>query len=375
MKKALILLVSILLFCGVAAGQESVAFLGVTNRSESINSDYLNGIIEGILLFDLSQVRAINLVERRDLDDVLQEQKMSLYGLTDDDAGEIGKIIKADTLLACEYVASDTLRVTARLIDVKSSSTRALSVTGETENTIHELAELIVSELGAGAASFTDPDQERSVFTFKDIRPGHIMLYCNLIRAEILLNETFVGYTTGDLYTPLELPDIDPGTYDLRINCGNDFGVIDLPQVTFRDWEEEVRVRPGRQSIVRAVIRDFNSQIYNMMKLIRDEINVNENNRRESVSDEVVYTDRQGNTHKVQLSLTAELVEGKGVAKGTLIYDNEPFSFTVNGDNKFEEFFKNVSIEIKVNDGRNQRSTISYTIERKDLYQGMFRDQ
>ncbi|MBN2508929.1 MAG: hypothetical protein JXB03_01590, partial [Spirochaetales bacterium] len=274
MKRIIITGLCVCIALSYAAGQEAVAFLGVTNRSESINSDYLNGIIEGILLFDLSKTRGITLVERKDLDDILNEQKLSLYGISDDDAGEIGRIAKADTLLACEYVASDVLRITARLIDVATSRAKVLTVSGETENTIHELAELIVSEMGAGVSDFTDPDHERSVFTLKDITPGRIMLHCNLQNAEILLNDTFIGYTIGDVYTALKLPDIDPGTYTLRIHLGNDFGVIDLPQMVFRDWQEEVKVRPGRGTIVRASIRDFNSQLYRLRQLARDKFPV-----------------------------------------------------------------------------------------------------
>lgn len=374
MKKIISVVICLCIGLSVISAQESVAFLGVTNRSESVNSDYLNGIIEGILLFDLSKTRGINLVERKDLDDILKEQKLSLYGISDDDAGVIGKIAKADTLLACEYVASDMLRITARLIDVKTARTKVLSVSGETENTIHELAGLIVSELGAGVADFTDPDNERSVFTLKDITPGRIMLYCNLQNAEILLNDEFIGYTIGDLYTPLELPDIDPGTYTLRIHMGNDFGVIDLPQVSFRDWAEDVLVRPGRGTIVRASIRDFNSQIYALKRLIRDDVDVSKENPEARVNNSVTYTDRDGLTHEIHFSLKAVSDGEKAGCEGVLVVDEEAFQFTASADKPYKDYVKSLEIEIKVSDSGYGRSEIDYSVERTDLYQGMFWD-
>ncbi len=68
--------------------------------------DYLQGIVEGLFLFDLSQAEELTLTDRTDIDNVLYEQKLKLSGLIEDkDAGmNFGKIVGADYLLSGSYV-------------------------------------------------------------------------------------------------------------------------------------------------------------------------------------------------------------------------------------------------------------------------------
>ena len=51
---------------------QTVAFVGTENRTGSPELDYLGSIIEGLILFDLSRINALTLVERQRLNAVLE---------------------------------------------------------------------------------------------------------------------------------------------------------------------------------------------------------------------------------------------------------------------------------------------------------------
>src|SRR6056297_1219825 len=78
-----------------------IAFLSMDNLSTDPRYDYLSGIVQGILLFDLSNQDGLEMVDRADLDSVLEEQKLALSGLIENtrDALAVGEILRANYLL------------------------------------------------------------------------------------------------------------------------------------------------------------------------------------------------------------------------------------------------------------------------------------
>ena len=116
--------VFVLMFLVPVAAQAltvNIAFLSIDNLSANPRYDYLEGIIRGLLLFDLSGVQDIEVVNRSDLDAILREQELQLSNLAEDQnkAIEVGRILGADYLLRGEYVfLGDDVLITVRLIDV-----------------------------------------------------------------------------------------------------------------------------------------------------------------------------------------------------------------------------------------------------------------
>ena len=75
-----------LLFLSAAVSAESMslAFLPIENLSANPRYDYLEGIIKGILLYDLSSTEGINVVDRSEMESILKEQELRLSSLTED---------------------------------------------------------------------------------------------------------------------------------------------------------------------------------------------------------------------------------------------------------------------------------------------------
>ncbi|MBI9099960.1 MAG: hypothetical protein JEY91_15875, partial [Spirochaetaceae bacterium] len=126
------------------------AFLDFQNINMDPALDYLGGIIKGLLLYDLSQNEYIQLVNRSELENVMEEQNLRLSGLSEDseNAIKVGRILGADWLIKGEYIylGKDVL-MTISVIDVETARVFAFSERGSSENTIHSLAEKIVMKL------------------------------------------------------------------------------------------------------------------------------------------------------------------------------------------------------------------------------------
>ena len=91
---------------GLVAGAQTrtVAFLHVANLDTNPRYDYLAGMIKGLLLFDLSRIEGVAVVERSRLEEVLREQELQLSDLLSNDVQSVGvgKLLKADFLLKAE---------------------------------------------------------------------------------------------------------------------------------------------------------------------------------------------------------------------------------------------------------------------------------
>ena len=98
-----------------------LALLSVENRSADPRFDYLEGIIRGVLLFDLSSQPGVELVTRTDLDAVLREQELQVSAVAADPqaAARVGQLLGADYLVRGEYTAlGGEVQVTVRLVEV-----------------------------------------------------------------------------------------------------------------------------------------------------------------------------------------------------------------------------------------------------------------
>lgn len=354
----------------------NIAFLSIDNLSANPRYDYLEGIIRGLLLFDLSGADDIEVVNRSDLDAILREQELQLSSLAEDQnkAIEVGRILGADYLLRGEYVflGGDVL-ITVRLLDVVSARTLTFSERGAGENTLHSLSEQIIFRLTGREVVLQSDQHDRSIISLQDEKPGSVHLFSHLIDAEIFVDDEFVGYTTGDSRVPFQIENLSPGSHRLRIHLSS-FGVVKQPEITFHDWEEEVEIQPGKRSVVRAKARHFNDIIYELQQLVREDISFRELEVSGSVRREhdASFVDRQG--RPVPIELVAEARRRNDQLDYTVVvsYDGEIHSYDLSGPiqerREIREMIGKVEVWLEVDS-----SEVSYSLRRRDITQGMFR--
>jgi len=375
--RSILIFVLICVFpCASHALPVNIAFLSIDNLSANPRYDYLEGIIRGLLLFDLSGAQDIEVVNRSDLDAILLEQELQLSNLAEDQnkAIEVGRILGADFLLRGEYVflGNDVL-ITVRLVDVVQARSLTFSERGASENTLHTIAEQIIFRLTGREVALESEQHDRSIISLQDEKPGSVNLFCNLIDAEIFLDGQFIGYTTGDPRVPFEIEDLSPGPHSLRIHL-SDFGVVREPEITFHDWEEEVQIKPGKRLVVRATIYHFNNIIYNLQQLVREDIRFRELEggalvRREH---DASFVDREGNPVPITLVATARRQGDRLEYTVEISYQGRMYNWDLSGpvDERKEvrERVGKVEVQLEVDS-----SEVSYAIWRRDIEQGMHR--
>jgi TolB-like protein len=354
----------------------NIAFLSIDNLSANPRYDYLEGIIRGLLLFDLSGARDIEVVNRSDLDAILREQELQLSNLAEDQnkAIEVGRILGADYLLRGEYVflGNDVL-ITVRLVDVIEARTLTFSERGGSENTLHAIAEQIIFRLTGRDVVLQSEQHDRSIISLQDEKPGSVHLFSHLIDAEIFVDDEFVGYTTGNARVPFEIEDLSPGPHTLRIHLSG-FGVVKEPEITFHDWEEEVQINAGKRSVVRAKAQQFNHLIYNLQQLVREDIDFREleGGTRVRREHDASFVDRGGNPVPITLVATARRQEDQLEYVVEVSYQDQMHKWDLSGPiderKDIRERVGKVEIRLEV-DSRE----VSYAIWRKDIEQGMYR--
>jgi len=373
---------SCLIFCllflltALSAESLSIAFLPIENLSANPRYDYLEGIIKGILQYDLSSEPGLEVVDRSQLEHILKEQELRLGSLADDQgkALEVGRIIGADYLLKGEYVfLGDEVLVTISLLDVTTARTTTFRERGSSENMLHCLAEQIIFRFLGKQIKLQSNQRDRSIISLRDETPGLIALHSHLVEAEIFLNDEFVGYTTGDGRIPFMIENVAPGLHRLRIHL-QDFGVVREPEITFHDWQEEVEVRPGKRHVIRAKARHFNDLLYDLQKLLREEIGFGSIVGKDELIREhdVSFIDRQGKTVGILLKIAA-ILKGEDVeVRATLLYEGKAHRFALsNRDSETKNLREEIEkIELRIEIDWN---SIDYSVWRTDIKQNMFR--
>ncbi|MFW5711945.1 MAG: CsgG/HfaB family protein [Spirochaetia bacterium] len=375
----------------------TVAVLPFENTTADLRSDYLGKIAEALLMYDLSSVSSLQLVSREEIDALLQEKKLALSGLFEgsgDASEEIESLTSADYLLRGEFVhLGDELIFILKLLRVSDGEATVFRERGTDENTIHRLSEQAVHSLTGRSLTFTTEDGSRSIISMRNEEPGILAVYSPLINAEIFIDDSFVGYTTGDPTEPFIADKLRPGLHTVRTHLSRNFGVIDLPEIKFHDWETEVRVRPGQRAVVRDQSRHFNDILYSLQWVLREEKSFRSKTDLLSFnySEDFSFVDRRGETMQGTISYRPAPIPGtadttdtrndKASEENTLLVEvqlNEaaqllqipiPPQGSVSDQNSTLQL---LDIEIGI-DARYNDWELSYSIRRNDVYQGMHR--
>ena len=103
----------------------SVLYFDNTGDSEQLT--WLEKGLADMLITDLSLSDEVKCIERTQLEKVLDEQRFSLSGITDDDQSiEIGKLLSAELLLTGSFIeAGGRIRIDSRLLDTETGAVRA----------------------------------------------------------------------------------------------------------------------------------------------------------------------------------------------------------------------------------------------------------
>jgi TolB-like protein len=357
-----------------------IAFLKIENQSNDPRYDYLEGIISGTLLYDLANDPGFIVVDRTSLDLILKEQELIMSDLVkSENAVRVGKILGADYLLKGNYVFMNTeIRVGVSIIQVETAKTMSFNETGSTENVMHALAERIVDRLTGRKVTLRSEEHDRSIISLKDEKPGTIGLFCNLIDAEIFVDEQFFAITTGKGNVPTEITGLKPGKHTVRVHLGN-FGVVKTPEITFSDWQQTVDVKPGLREVVRAQISLFSYQLYDFMKLVMETVRIKEGDFGKPFSKDVKleFVDREGKKNTVILKLKLTISAAQAELKADLVYNGKatPLSVVCPAQ-KAEEIKKaiekvDVQLELKFNPDY-KYCDVGYRVFRNDISDDMW---
>jgi TolB-like protein len=353
-----------------------LALLEIENRSADPRFDYLEGIIRGVLLFDLSSQAGVEIVTRTDLDAILREQELQVSALASDPqaAARVGKLLGADYLVRGEYTAlGGEVQVTVRLLEVAGGRTTNFTERGSSENLLHALAEKVLAKLTGTRPALQSDQKERSILSLQDEKPGKISLHSFLIDAEIFLDEDFVGYTTGNERTPFVMEGVLPGRHRVRIHL-SDFGVVKEPEITFHDWEQTVEVQPGKNHVVRANARHFNDIIYRLQQLLREDISRDELSRSGLLKrqHDASFVDRSGRRVPVAFDLEARRQGDSLELRAVVRYDGKEHVLSLKAgaeeDRELRQAIGLVDVILELDSGE-----ASYEIWRNDIQQNMFR--
>lgn len=247
------LLLSGLAWTGFAqtADGGKIAFLGLDNNSGDPRYSYLAPVMEGLLLFDLSDKGHLDLVERRQLQKILAEQEFQQSGLTGPASVKLGKLAGAQWLVYGGYsLVNGEILLDLKITDAGSGETSAFHERGATEHVVHWLAEKAIRKLSGKSLMIADSTNDRSLVSLRDETPASLAVHSKLIGGKIFIDGEFVGFTKGDERTPSVFDKLPPGRHTVRTWLADSFGVFELPGLKFKDWQVEVDLKPGRQTAI-----------------------------------------------------------------------------------------------------------------------------
>ncbi len=133
MKKSRYILIFLLILYSSISAQNTLSVLYFENTTADTEYQWLSKGLADMLISDLSGIPDIKIIERESLEKVLQEQALSLTGLTEEgSAVEVGKLLQADQLIYGAYIVNDdVIRIDMKLVAVESGTIlHALDVKG-----------------------------------------------------------------------------------------------------------------------------------------------------------------------------------------------------------------------------------------------------
>ncbi len=357
-----------------------LAVLTPENQTSDPRYDYVGAIINGIVLYDLSNVGSVEVVDRSALDATLRERELSLSALAANPTKLSEGIVGSDYILAGNYVlVGADLRLTFKIVDTATTRVFSFADTGSTENTIHALVERIVERLTGQRPKLQEDGKNRSILKLRDETPGTIALFSPLIDAKILLDGNFIGYTTGDHRLPFVIDNLEPGPHDVSTDLGRDFGVVKTPEITFAPWKETVLVPPGKRVVVTDKSSHFNDQLYHLQYPFSKTQTFTLDASGQAKADySFEFLDRSGakRTGRIQLTIRADAVATDLRLDEQLKHSDLSFSQDQNTQSQDVRAETDLGLIVYVVEAESLPPKIRITVDarRTDIEQGMHRN-
>lgn len=334
-----------------------VALLGFQNMNRDPHYDYLQGMIESLVLYNLLESPFIDLVASWEAEEKRQSRETNIIWIS----GEYAFLGKDFQMSLFRESGSEEKTLLARK-------------KGTSERMIHSLSEQLHQVLTNQEMRFGINIIPRNLLTLESEETGSLILYSSVPGAEVYIDDQFVGYTEENGKSPLQIHHLTPGTHLLRTHHWP-YGQVDLPEMRFRDWTEEITIGPGQEIVIRAEQRPFNDLFDELQQLIRG--NHRFNYERKEVFHQkknAAWFDLRADEHELFFELNVVPRGEELFLNISLSYDREPYEwdFALSGQKALDwtEEVKDVEIRLYWSRGR-----LDYSIVRTDIEQGMWNHQ
>ncbi|OHD57522.1 MAG: hypothetical protein A2014_04740 [Spirochaetes bacterium GWF1_49_6] len=152
MKRILLAGLLIAAMTGFSFGKDVISVMYFDNTTGNKNFEWLRKAIADMLISDISESSEIEVVERENLQKIIEEQKLSLAGLVDEDqAIKIGQMLNAKKMIYGAFVISgNDVRIDGKITDTESGKILAtFSSKGLVKNILNMQNELAGKALTA----------------------------------------------------------------------------------------------------------------------------------------------------------------------------------------------------------------------------------
>ena len=360
-------------------GDVPLALISFENMDEKNEHDYLAGLISAVLREDLSKTDGLVLLDRRRMNNLLEEQKLQLSGFFEEsDAVEAGKMLGSDYLAGGNFVVIGTeVLLDVTLIDVETSEFFSFSTRGDTEDLIHSAAEKIVRKLTGEMVLFRTADSAVPILRQELLPPGTLKFFSPFVRGKIYLDDEFYGYTSGDSIIPIEI-ELLPGVHTLETDYGREFGVVIEPEILFEHWRKEFRIVSGKSIVLEDPTKHYNT-LTSQIRYLLNERQTFYFPDTEEYSNEWSFSflDREG--QPVEGSLTIHMFPGDDesvTAEALILYNNERNVYNLvcpkGGKKELEEIIGVVQFEFDLSGRYPGRCEASWSLYRIDVYHNMY---
>ncbi len=144
-----ILIIQSFLLTTQLKSQVTLAISDFKNRSSEFYLDAWEKSVPDLLMSELSTESGLRLVQRRQLESVLQEQALSMTGLVDSSTAQ-----KIGSLLGAEYIVTgsidknaDWMMIYANIVKVSTGETKAEFVRAGNQNYLNEMIDLLANNI------------------------------------------------------------------------------------------------------------------------------------------------------------------------------------------------------------------------------------
>ena len=145
-----IFIILILFLTGQAAfAQLTLAIGDFKNDSEEFYLDAWEKSIPEFLKSDLAQAEELTVVERQQLESVLNEQALSMTGLMDSSTAKtVGKMVGAQYIIGGKINQSGRwIRIDARIVQVATGEVKSVSVRSRNDQHVQEMVALLANNI------------------------------------------------------------------------------------------------------------------------------------------------------------------------------------------------------------------------------------